>query len=87
MARADLLQIRPGHVNIRCERYDRFNNLPFSRGTSEFYTARAAITKRLIEEHVFNIVAIKRDWPDAHVIDQFVRGKPRPASLAMQPHL
>jgi erythromycin esterase-like protein len=36
-----------------------------SHGTSEFYRARAAITRRLIEEHGFNIVAVEADWPDA----------------------
>ena len=46
-----------------------------SHGTSEFYRARAAISKRLIEEHGFNIVAVEADWPDAAVIDRWVRGR------------
>ncbi|KAI1471701.1 putative erythromycin esterase [Daldinia caldariorum] len=48
-----------------------------SHGTSEFYRARAAITKRLIEEHGFTHVAIESDWPDARAIDQYVRQHPR----------
>src|SRR3954470_5265179 len=36
-----------------------------SHGTSEFYRARAAITRRLIEDHGFTIVAVEADWPDA----------------------
>lgn len=44
-----------------------------SHGTSEFYQIRAAITKRLIEEKGFNIVAIEGDWPDAARIDHYVR--------------
>ncbi|CAJ0935203.1 unnamed protein product, partial [Mesorhabditis belari] len=44
-----------------------------SHGTSEFYQARAAISKRLIEEHGFNIVAIEGDWPDGHSVDRYVR--------------
>ena len=36
-----------------------------SHGTSEFYRARAAITRRLITEHGFTIVAVEADWPDA----------------------
>ncbi|RYP34169.1 hypothetical protein DL767_004396 [Monosporascus sp. MG133] len=48
-----------------------------SHGTSEFYRARAAITKRLIQEHGFNIVAIEADWPDARTIDRYVRQHPR----------
>lgn len=44
-----------------------------SHGTSEFYRARAAITRRLIETHGFTIVAVEADWPDAAVIDRYVR--------------
>ena len=44
-----------------------------SHGTSEFYRARAAISRRLIERHGFNIVAVEADWPDAATIDRFVR--------------
>ncbi len=44
-----------------------------SHGTSEFYRARAAITRRLIQQHGFNIVAIEGDWPDAARIDRHVR--------------
>lgn len=47
-----------------------------SHGTSEFYRARAAITKRLIERHGFRIVAVEADWPDAAAIDRYVRWKP-----------
>jgi erythromycin esterase-like protein len=44
-----------------------------SHGTSEFYRARAAITRRLIERHGFTIVAVEADWPDAARIDAYVR--------------
>ncbi|KLK91095.1 carboxylic ester hydrolase [Microvirga vignae] len=44
-----------------------------THGTSEFYRARAAITRRLIEHHGFNIVAVEADWPDAARIDAYVR--------------
>ena len=44
-----------------------------SHGTAEFYRARAAITRRLIEQHGFTIVAIEGDWPDAARIDRHVR--------------
>jgi erythromycin esterase-like protein len=47
-----------------------------SHGTSEFYRARAAITRRLIEKHGFSIVAVEADWPDASAIDRFARGLP-----------
>jgi erythromycin esterase-like protein len=44
-----------------------------SHGTTEFYKARAAITRRMIERHGFNIVAVEADWPDAARIDRYVR--------------
>jgi protein-L-isoaspartate(D-aspartate) O-methyltransferase len=47
-----------------------------SHGTSEFYRARAAITRRLIEEHGFAIVAVEADWPDAAAVDRHVRHRP-----------
>jgi protein-L-isoaspartate(D-aspartate) O-methyltransferase len=46
-----------------------------THGTSEFYRARAQITRRLIEQHGFNIVAVEADWPDAARIDRYVRHK------------
>lgn len=50
-----------------------------THGTSEFYRARAAITRRLIERHGFSIVAVEADWPDAARIDDYSRHQaPRP---------
>src|SRR5215217_4113142 len=46
-----------------------------SHGTSEFYKARAAITKRLIKEYGYTIIAIEADWPDAGRVDRYVRHK------------
>lgn len=59
--------------------FDRFGDAKLvllgeaTHGTSEFYRARAAITRRLIERHGFNIVAVEADWPDAARIDRHVR--------------
>jgi len=36
-----------------------------THGTHEFYFGRAAITKRLIAEKGFSILAIEADWPDS----------------------
>lgn len=61
------------------EAFDRFADARVvligeaSHGTSEFYRARAAITRRLIEQHGFTIVAAEADWPDAAMIDRYVR--------------
>ena len=47
-----------------------------SHGTSEFYRARAEISRRLVERHGFNIVAVEADWPDAATIDRYARHRP-----------
>jgi len=47
-----------------------------SHGTSEFYRARAAITRHFIEHHGFTIVAVEADWPDAATVDRYVRHRP-----------
>ncbi|GAA4644052.1 hypothetical protein GCM10023115_20120 [Pontixanthobacter gangjinensis] len=50
-----------------------------THGTHEFYTARAAISRRLIERHGFNIIALEGDWPDIARLDDYVRHRgPRP---------
>jgi erythromycin esterase-like protein len=46
-----------------------------SHGTHEFYSTRAEITKRLIQENGFQAVAVEADWPDAHRVNRFVRGR------------
>jgi erythromycin esterase-like protein/predicted phosphoribosyltransferase len=45
-----------------------------SHGTHEFYSARAAMTRRLIEEKEFCAVAVEADWPDAYRANRYVRG-------------
>ena len=47
-----------------------------SHGTSEFYSARAAITRHLIERHGFTIVAVEADWPDAAAVNRHVAHRP-----------
>ena len=46
-----------------------------SHGTHEFYATRAAITQRLIAEKGFQAVAAEADWPDAHRVNEHVRGR------------
>lgn len=46
-----------------------------SHGTHEFHHERAEITKRLILEKGFVAVAAEADWPDAHRVNRFVRGR------------
>jgi erythromycin esterase-like protein len=53
------------HVEEFGARFDRFGAATVmllgaaTRGTAQFYDARAAITKRLIEQHGFSIVAVE----------------------------
>lgn len=45
-----------------------------SHGTHEFYRRRCEITRRLIMEKGFTIVAVEADWPDAYRVNRYVRG-------------
>ncbi len=44
-----------------------------SHGTHEFYFERGAITKRLIAEKGFSVLAIEADWPDSARVHHYVR--------------
>jgi erythromycin esterase-like protein len=44
-----------------------------SHGTHEFYKHRAEITKRLVEEKGFSVVAVEADWPDAYRVNKFIK--------------
>ncbi len=45
-----------------------------SHGTHEYYTWRTHISKRLIEEKGFNLMAVEGDWPDCYRLNRFVKG-------------
>jgi erythromycin esterase-like protein len=49
-----------------------------SQGTSEFHRARAAITRWLIEQRGFTVVALEADGLDARVFDAYARGREPP---------
>lgn len=44
-----------------------------SHGTSEFYTIRAELTKRLIKEKGFNVIAVEGDWPSCQRINRYIK--------------
>lgn len=50
-----------------------------THGTSEFYRMRARITRELILRRGFRMVAVEADWPDAAVVDRYVRHLPHQA--------
>lgn len=45
-----------------------------SHGTSEFYTVRAELSKRLIEEKGFTLIAVEGDWPSTQHINKYIKG-------------
>ncbi|MDL4841795.1 erythromycin esterase family protein [Aquibacillus rhizosphaerae] len=45
-----------------------------SHGTSEFYSIRAELSKRLIEEKGFSIVAVEGDWPASQAVNRYIKG-------------
>jgi erythromycin esterase-like protein len=45
-----------------------------SHGTHEYYTWRAAISKKLIQEKGFSFIAVEGDWPDCYAINRYVKG-------------
>jgi erythromycin esterase-like protein len=51
-----------------------------THGAHEFYSDRAAITKRLIDENGFSFLAIEADWPDSSRVHRYVRGAPADAN-------
>jgi erythromycin esterase len=46
-----------------------------THGTSEFYTWRTEISKRLIVEKEFSFIAVEGDWPDCYSVNRFVKGR------------
>ncbi|WMJ71895.1 erythromycin esterase family protein [Cytophagaceae bacterium ABcell3] len=45
-----------------------------THGTHEYYTWRAEISKRLIQEKGFSFIAVEGDWPDCYKINRWVKG-------------
>ncbi|KOF11121.1 protein-L-isoaspartate O-methyltransferase [Planococcus glaciei] len=45
-----------------------------SHGTSEFYTIRAELSKRLIREKGFSLIAVEGDWPSSRQVNRFIKG-------------
>jgi erythromycin esterase len=45
-----------------------------SHGTAEYYTWRASISQRLIQERGFSFIAVEGDWPDCYRVNRYLRG-------------
>lgn len=46
-----------------------------SHGTSEYYTWRTRISKRLIQEKGFRFIAVEGDWPDCYELNRYIKGR------------
>ena len=55
-----------------------------SHGTSELYTWRAEITKRLITEKGFSFMAVEGDWPDCYRVNRYIKGMVNSGSSAYE---
>lgn len=45
-----------------------------SHGTHEYYTWRAKITQRLIQEKGFAFIGVEGDWPDCYRLNRYAKG-------------
>jgi erythromycin esterase len=45
-----------------------------THGTHEYYTWRAKITQRLIQEKGFSFVGVEGDWPDCYHLNRYAKG-------------
>lgn len=55
-----------------------------SHGTHEYYSWRAALSRRLIEEKEFSFLAIEGDWPDCYRVNRFVKNYPNSGESARE---
>ena len=55
-----------------------------SHGTSEYYTWRAELSKRLIREKGFSFVAVEGDWPDCYRVNRYAKSYPSSGATARE---
>jgi erythromycin esterase len=55
-----------------------------SHGTHEFYTWRAELSKRLIQEKGFSFLAVEGDWPDCYCLNRYAKGYAHAGNSAYQ---
>ncbi|MCC6453357.1 MAG: erythromycin esterase family protein [Caldilineaceae bacterium] len=44
-----------------------------SHGTSDYYTWRARLSRRLIREKGFSFIAVEGDWPDCYQVNRYIK--------------
>ena len=55
-----------------------------THGTSEYYTWRAEISKRLIKEKQFSFIAVEGDWATIYRLNAYVKGLPESGNSARE---
>jgi len=55
-----------------------------SHGTREYYAWRDTISRRLLEDHGFNFIAVEGDWASLYELNRYVKGKPGAAASARE---
>jgi len=55
-----------------------------SHGTSEYYTWRAELSRRLIREKGFSFIAVEGDWPDCYCVNRYVKSYPTSGANAFE---
>jgi erythromycin esterase len=55
-----------------------------SHGTSDYYTWRTRISRRLIQEKGFSFIAVEGDWPDCYRVNRYVKGAPDAGASAFE---
>ena len=46
-----------------------------THGTKEFYSIRREISKKLIQNHGYNFIAVEGDWPDCYKLNDYINSK------------
>ncbi|HZI40885.1 MAG TPA: erythromycin esterase family protein [Gemmatimonadaceae bacterium] len=55
-----------------------------SHGTSEYYTWRSELSKRLIRERGFSFIAVEGDWPDCYRVNRYAKSYPDSGASARE---
>lgn len=55
-----------------------------SHGTHEYYTLRAQISKKLIEQKGFSFIAVEGDWPDCYRLNRYIKKYPNSGENALE---
>lgn len=55
-----------------------------SHGTHEYYAWRSHITKKLIQEKNFSLIAVEGDWPDCYRLNRYIKNYPEAGNNATE---